>query len=303
MRFLAVALLLGLTLATAEKACAQAGRSTGGVDDDMVLIPAGRLTMGTIGDSGAPSDIARMLAGMEKPQHAVDVPAFRLARRAVTRGDFARFVAATGHEAKGCEVFDGASWTNPETASWKSPGFPQTDRDPVVCVSPADARAYMDWLATLTGRAYRLPSEAEWEYAARAGTGGQRYWSKAADQCLHANGATRTYRDHFPKEPDFNRACADGFVFTAPVGSFRANPWGLYDMLGNVWQWTADCGNQTYRGAPADGSAWRSGACENQTYRGGGWYDGPWLLRYSMRNGNRATARSNGVGFRLASDA
>lgn len=301
MRTLVAVLLIGSVLAAADAARAQ-GRATGGVDDDLVLIPAGRLMMGSAGDSGAASDIARMLSGMEKPLHRVDIPAFHLARRTVTRGDFARFVAATGHEAKGCEVFDGTNWTKPEAASWEDPGFPQTDRDPVVCVSPADARAYMDWLTTRTGRVYRLPSEAEWEYAARAGTRGQRYWSKATDQCLHANGASRTYRDHFPREPDFNGFCADGFVFTAPVGSFRANPWGLYDMLGNVWQWTADCGNRDYRGAPTDGGAWRTGRCEDQTYRGGGWYDGSWLLRYSMRNGNSATARSNGVGFRLASD-
>jgi ketosteroid isomerase-like protein len=104
----------------------------------------------------------------------------------------------------------------------------------------------------------------------------------------------------FPKEPEVNRACADGYVFTSPVESFRPNAWGLYDMLGDVWQWTADCLHQNYIGAPSDGSVWTTGSCRWRIYRGASWYDGPWLVRSAMRNGGRLDGRYNGVGFRLA---
>ena len=206
----------------------------------------------------------------------------------------------TGYGANGCNVWDGFNWTFQATASWRKPGFEQTDRDPVVCVSINDANAYIAWYSRTMGKSYRLPSESEWEYAARAGTTTSRYWGDdIAQQCLYADGSSLEYSKAFPQEPDVNRACTDGFLHTSPVGSFRQNPWGLYDMLGDVWQWTADCAHKGYVGAPTDGSAW-TGTCKYHRYRGGSWYDGPSYLRAAMRNGGLPDQGYNGVGFRLA---
>src|SRR5262249_28192658 len=137
-----------------------------------------------------------------------------------------------------------------DARDWQSPGFAQTDRHPVVCVSRADAQDYARWLAQRTSQPYRLPSEAEWEYAGRAGTTTARYWgpapgptagptagnAAAGEVCEYANVADRMYLRamNFGQDPRYNFACTDGNVYTAPVGSYRPNAFGLYDMLGNV---------------------------------------------------------------------
>ena len=107
-------------------------------------------------------------------------------------------------------------------------------------------------------------------------------------------------RKDIPAGTDINRSCSDGFVYTSPVASFKPNAWGLYDMLGDVWQWTADCLHKNYLGAPRDGRAWIAPGCTSYVYRGGSWYDGPWLLRSAQRHAGSATEAYNGVGFRLA---
>jgi formylglycine-generating enzyme required for sulfatase activity len=269
--------------------------------DNMMVIPAGHFMMGSTPAEATRDKVAPEFAALQYPQHAVSVPSFLLAKHDVTRGEFAAFVTATAYVAAGCNVWNGFTWTMVATASWKSPGFDQTDRDPVVCVSLADVDAYARWYSQKMGRTFRLPSEAEWEYAARAGRSTSRYWGDdSAQQCTYANGSSLTYGKKFPQEPDINRACADGYVYTSPVGSFQPNAWGLYDMLGDAWQWTSDCAHKGYDGAPADGSAWMTGKCTSHFYRGGSWYDGPWLLRAATRNGGKTGDRYNGVGFRLA---
>ena len=281
--------------------------------DDMARIPAGRFVMGATPEDAARDHVIPVIAEGERPRHEVAIAAFRLARHAVTRREFARFVAATGYAPEpGCQVWYGElrSGRRP-AASWRDPGFPQTDRHPVVCVNRADIDAYIAWLNRMTGRAYRLPSEAEWEYAARAGAAASRAWGdRLARQCDFANGAAREYARRlpepafylkdFPDSPDANRDCTDRYVFTAPVGAFRPNAFGLYDMLGNVWQWTADCRRGGYVGAPADGRPWIEPGCVGAVWRGGAWYDGPWLLRHTLGKNGRLTDRDNGVGFRLA---
>ncbi len=269
--------------------------------DDMAVIPAGHFMMGSTPADATRDKVAPEFAALQYPLHAVSVPSFLLAKHDVTRAEFGAFVSATAYVSSGCNVWNGFTWAMVATASWQSPGFDQTDRDPVVCVSLADVDAYARWYSQKMGRMFRLPSEAEWEYAARAGTTTSRYWGDdSAQQCTYANGSSMTYGKKFPQEPDINRACADGYVYTSPVGSFQANAWGLYDMLGDVWQWTSDCAHKGYDGAPADGSAWMTGKCTSHFYRGGSWYDGPWLLRAATRNGGKIGDRYNGVGFRLA---
>ena len=161
-----------------------------------------------------------------------------------------------------------------------------------------EARSYAEWLSRETGEAYRLPSEAEWEYVARAGTETARYWGDSdIAQCRHANGADAAA---LQKYPDWITAsCSDGYSESAPVGSFEPNAFGLYDVLGNVWEWTLDCWNERYSGAPVDGSAWESGDCTTRVSRGGSWENTPERLRSAMRARDPEEFRSRTGGFRV----
>jgi formylglycine-generating enzyme required for sulfatase activity len=178
----------------------------------------------------------------------------------------------------------------------------QDDTHPVVCVSWEDASAYAAWLTRRSGRNYRLLTEAEWEYAARAGTTTPRYWGDDANEsCAYANTADL---DAFRQVPDAINwpfaNCSDGRAHTAPVGSYRPNRFGLHDMLGNVWEWTQDCWNVNYTAAPADGSAWAAGDCFMRVVRGGSWDDSPPGVRAAYRVGSPVVIRVYGRGFRVA---
>jgi formylglycine-generating enzyme required for sulfatase activity len=156
------------------------------------------------------------------------------------------------------------------------------------------------WLSGRIGKAYRLPSEAEWEYATRATTTPSqqpRYYfgNNALDLCKYANGADES------SSFSWKNHCKDGFPYTSPVGSFQPNGFGLYDMLGNVWNWTEDCWNDTYNGGPADTSAWTRGDCSRRVVRGGSWDDSPVNLRSAYRAmGPSADGRGSSYGFRVA---
>ena len=156
---------------------------------------------------------------------------------------------------------------------------------PVINVSWNDMQLYVKWLSERTGRTYRLPTEAEWEYAARAGTATKYSWGNDIGRNLaNCNGCGSQW--------DVNR--------TAPVGSFPANAFGLHDMHGNVWERVLDCWNGSYRGAPADGSAWLSGRCGQRVLRGGSWLNYSGDLRSANRHWNGPGYRSSGSGFRVA---
>jgi len=205
---------------------------------------------------------------------------FYLGKYHVTRGQYAVFAKETGRTVG-------------------APSFEQTDAHPVVNVSWDDARAYVAWLSQRTGQGYRLPSEAEWEYAARAGTQTARYWGDSADQqCLFANGRDQA---HSPggKLPEVVQ-CSDGFKYTSPVGSFRPNGFGLHDMLGNAWQWVQDCYTPNYGSAPSDGSADETGDGSSRVLRGGSWSYGPGWLRAGFRFGVGPGLRFIDFGFRVA---
>jgi formylglycine-generating enzyme required for sulfatase activity len=171
---------------------------------------------------------------------------FAVARYPVTRGEFAAFVNTTGHKMDGgAYVWNGKEWKTDPSKSWRDPGFSQDDRHPVVCVSWKDAQAYIEWLREKTGKVYRLPSEAEWEYAARAGTVTPFWWGKSItpDQANYdgnyvykGGGSKGAYREK-----------------TVPVNSFEASPWGLYQVHGNVWEWCEDRWHDDYNGAPGWG--------------------------------------------------
>ena len=173
----------------------------------------------------------------------------------------------------------------------------------MVCVSHDDALAYIAWLNQRTGGGYRLPSEAEWEYAARAGTETARYWGDSMEQAhLYANMADESLRKHMG--PAGARRSFidgdDGYVFTSPVGSFRANGFGLHDMLGNVWEWCADAWHGSYEGAPTDGSAWAAGGSAARVLRGGSWIGLARIVRAACRYGFEPVVRIVYIGFRCA---
>jgi TPR repeat protein len=181
---------------------------------------------------------------------------------------------------------------------------------PVINVSWDDAKQYVGWLSRGTGRDYRLPSEAEWEYAARAGTTTERYWGEDANRaCGYGNVYDRTSKSTrsgartscTPPMPwCAHHDCLDGYAKTAPVGSFRANDFGLHDVLGNVYEWVEDCGHLGYKGAPTDSSAWTTGDCNSRVLRGGSWNSPPSVLRTSWRHGGNPVYRGNEGGFRIA---
>ncbi len=221
----------------------------------------------------------------------------------VTRGEYARFVADAGYAARTeCQGYAGETELQRKWRfSWRDPGFPQTDREPAVCIGWNDAKAYVAWLSARTGRRYRLPSEAEWEYAARGGTVTARWWGEGADDgCDAANGADLTAKDRFTDWTVAN--CRDGYRFTAPVGAFRPNGFGLYDTLGNVWQWVEDCFNDGYDDEPPDGAPRLTGDCRRRMMRGGAWHSHPRYLRSASRRSGLAGVGVAAYGFRVARD-
>ena len=154
------------------------------------------------------------------------------------------------------------------------------------CASAMRTQAYAAWLARHTGRDYRLPTEAEWEYAARAGSSTARYWGDDRKQaCRYANVADETLRRVMNEAADPQRFFPgdDGFAFTSPVGTFLPNGFGLYDMLGNVWEWTADAWHDDFVNAPKDGSAWITTGGSSWVVRGGSWFGNPWVVRAGHR--------------------
>ena len=176
---------------------------------------------------------------------------------------------------------------------------------PVVNVSWEDTQAYLAWLSAETGEEYRLLTEAEWEYVARAETENARYWGESeAAQCRYANGYDQATHADAEYTSDWEEPvpCSDAYVVTAPVGSFEPNPFGLYDVIGNVQEWTEDCWNDGYAGAPVDGSAWRTGDCSQRSPRGGSWDLSPFFLRsaFHIRWSSDSRSRDSSIGFRVA---
>jgi formylglycine-generating enzyme required for sulfatase activity len=209
-------------------------------------------------------------------------------------------------------------WSEKQGRSWRDPGFPQNGSQPALCISFNDVHSYVAWLARKTGKAYRLLTEAEWEYAARARTepgAYPRYWfgNEEKDLCRYGNGLDQTakneiagFKDLFKdliagfKDLKFTPTpCNDGYAYTSPVGSFPANGFGLYDMLGNAWTWTEDCYHGNYIGAPSDGLAWTSGDCNNRVVRGASWVESSWQLRAARRFGWYSIGRASNVGVRV----
>lgn len=232
---------------------------------EMVEIPAGSFNMGSPDSEPGRDDT-------ERPAHKVTIKRFALGLYEVTFAEYDAFALATGRKL-------------PDDEGWGR------ERRPVINVSWDDAQAYAQWLSERAGKRYRLPTEAEWEYAARAKTTTTRFWGdNPADACQYAN------------VEDESHKCTDGYQYTAPVGAFKSNDFGTYDMLGNVWEWVQDCYYANYQGAFTDGAAWEENGCAGRVVRGGCWGYRPGGVRSAFRHWDRPGSRLDVIGFRLAQD-
>ncbi len=251
-------------------------------------------------------------AAREQPARTVVIArAYAIGRTEVTRDAFARFVAATGWKPDGpCSFLADPATARYDTDmahNWMHPGFAQTGRHPVVCVDVADAEAYARWLSAATGRHFRLPSNTEWEYAARAGTTTTVWWgdTPGAATCRYANvrdaGSVGRSTGGLV-DPASVMPCDDRHATTAPVASFAPNPWGLYDMIGNVWEMTLDCLNADQRGAPTDARPRDTGTCTSHIDRGASWGNTPKYVRAAAQHPDLIGARTAVLGFRLVED-
>jgi formylglycine-generating enzyme required for sulfatase activity len=257
----------------------------------------------------------------EHPRHRVQVKSLYIGRHEVTVAQFRRFVDETGyvtdaeagtpapekrdmrHGARGgYTVDDEGNWILNHNINWRDPGLPQTDEHPVVIVSWNDAQAFCRWLSVKSGRRVRLPSEAEWEYACRGATDTLYWWGDHPESIGNvANLADRQAKQMYPKwAPMGFLNTDDGNLYAAPVGSYGANPLGLHDMLGNVFEWCEDVYHPTYDGAPSDGTA-RTEPSESghRVFRGGGWGNGPRGSRCAARAEHSAGFRGSDHGFRV----
>lgn len=275
----------------------------------LALVPPGRFQL------GSPGDAPEVDAGSgESPGVTIALTRpFYAASREITVAEFRRFVEATGAEpAPGCRVWSGGQWVNDRGRSWRDPGFalPPRDDEPVVCVNWDDARAYTDWLSKESGKRYRLPSEAEWEYLARGGTPFPRYWGERdsaedvvlAQACDYANVYDTSAVDalHLPWP---NARCSDRAVGVAPVARYQPNAFGVYDIIGNVREWVMDCFTASYAGRPEDGRAWTwQGGCERKGVRGGSWASRPRSARAPARGAEPTAQRQSDLGFRVVRD-
>lgn len=270
----------------------------------MIVVPHGRFLMGAIPDDGeASSD--------EQPRHPVQFErGFALSRYEITVGEFRRFVEATGYVTRASRrghslTYDARSgnFVRASGVDWRMgyDGRPAADDMPVLHVTARDAEAYAAWLSEQTGAHYRLPSEAEFEYALRAGGRGRFPWGDGPPPLQQANLAGG--KDVSPQGRHWQNAFVgygDGWWGPAPVGRFRANAFGLYDMDGNVSEWVADCWHRGYRRAPGNGAAWVNPGCRTRMYRGGNWSSAPVQVRASWRTSGGVDVTSAWVGFRLA---
>lgn len=276
----------------------------------MVVVPKGTFRMGAdAGEDGRP----------EGPAHQVTIARrFALGAREVSNAEYELFLKETRRQpTPGCRWFDPKTGkVDPDPASnSRHPGPGAGDGKPnmpVVCVSWTDARDYAAWLARKTGKPYRLPSEAEWEWAARGGTSGDYFWGASIDQgCAYAN----TLDEDGMKAGTFavfsagngpmpSAKCSDGHAGVAPVGSYKPNAYGLYDMIGNVWEWTQDCYVAPYAAdAPTDGRAYEAkGQCPRRAVRSGSWMSTPFRNRVTWRGRDPEDQVTWIFGFRVARD-
>lgn len=267
---------------------------------EMIVVPAGRFTIGSpASEPGRGAD--------EGPQTEIEISSpLAVSRHEVTRGQYEAFVRATRRAISGNCITDrrkSGDWKPDPPTNFRDPGYTQTDKHPVACVTWDDAKAYAGWLNSKTGATYRLLSEAEWEYLARAGSTTAYPWGeKAAGGCAFMNGTDATFRkkySHLPYVKSELEACSDGVLNTAPVGSYRPNAFGIHDMIGNVGEWVEDCSAASYEGIDTKATP-RTGDCAKHVVRGGSWGTIARQLRSAERLNYAPTDADDSIGIRVA---
>jgi formylglycine-generating enzyme required for sulfatase activity len=239
----------------------------------------------------------------EGPVREVCMDGFWLGKNEVTVGQFRAFVDITGYrteaEREGFSWTYHGEWVKKAGYTWGKTGFPQNDNHPVVNVSLNDAKAMAKWLMEQSGQTFRLPTEPEWEYACRAGASTIRFWGDDPQEaCRYANIADLDARDKFPAWMVHD--CRDGYVFTAPAGSYRPNSFGLYDMLGNVWEWCENIHDSSTSKSTGKNSLIRTSDGFNNVIRGASWYSRPEHDRCANRDYvHSPSRRGTDLGFRL----
>ena len=281
---------------------------------ELVVLKPGTYLMGADAEEGRIRGLPSDLAAREQPRHAVTIArAVAFGRYEITVDQFAAFATGAGYSPEpGCWEFTGSGWSFDKSRSWRDAKLGQGAGHPVTCVSWHDAEAYALWLSRQTGKAYRLPSEAEWEYAARGGTQGA-YWfgTDRAAICRYVNLGDQDTEARFHwlgrptnlELPWVPEDCHDGFATTSPVDSKSPNPFGVYGVLGNVMEWAADCWHDDYRGGPNGQEArLTSGDCAYRVMRGQGWVAIAGSARSAFRRKMAATDRRFTFGIRVVRD-
>lgn len=248
----------------------------------------------------------------DEKQHRVTLTkGFYLGKTEVTVGQFRKFITATAYKTdadknaggvNGCNAMINADgkrkWGWKPGSNWQSPGFKQSDDMPVVCVSWNDTQAYIRWLSSETGQTYRLPTEAEWEYAARADSRSSRFWGDDPKKaCRYANVADQSEDGDFSW--DSKHECSDGYYYSSPIGNFKPNNFVLYDMIGNVWEWCHDWYDKDYYSNSPSTDPAGPNTGSGRVIRGGGWYDFAGNCRSANRVRGTPDGRSVSGGFRL----
>lgn len=302
--FAAPALLLLLSAcANFQQTTMQPGQTFQDCADcpEMVVVPPGDFAMGR--DGGINEE------RYEGPVRQVSIGySFAVGRLEITNAQYRQFIDDSGHEsAADCWSWTGETWAPTPGSSWKDHGYgePPKDNEPVACVDWDDAKAYVAWLAAKTGKPYRLLTEAEWEYAARAGRPETLYaWGDdETEGCREANFYDEAGATSDIPRPAPNVACNDGFVGPSPVGSLAPNPFGLHDMTGNVWEWVEDCYAMPYPAtAPTDGSAQTTEGCDRKSVRGGAWSSAITWQVPTFRGRDPVDRISHIFGLRVARD-
>lgn len=269
---------------------------------EMVVVPPGAFAMGF---DGGEQD------RFEGPVRQVQIAAgFAAGRFPVTNAEYARFIDDSGHQSgRGCRYWDTERGEMRQSSdnNWRDPGHgrPIRDNEPVVCVSWVDSKAYARWLSVQTSQAYGLLTEAQWEYLARDGASTLYPWGDdPAQACKFANVGDHAARQAVGQSTAWPHAdCDDGFVSLAPVDAFPANGFGVFDLIGNSWEWVEDCYLVPYPALPVDGSAVQAeGPCDRRSVRGGSWITKPFRQRPSWRGRDPENHLSFIFGFRVARD-
>jgi formylglycine-generating enzyme required for sulfatase activity len=268
---------------------------------EMVIIPPGSFTQGY--DGG-------LEERYEGPRREITISySFAIGRFEVTQAQYRTFIETSGYEASvGCFMWNGVSADFIDAHGWEDPdyGRPPADDEPVACLNWTHVDAYVSWLAAHTGQPYRLVSEAEWEYVARAGRSSDTSYVWGEDEsevCLHGNVLDQSAARAQPELPMPAAPCDDGYPGIAPVGQFSANPFGVYDITGNVWEWLQDCYVMPYPDdAPTDGSAYINEECERRAVRGGSWISTMFWQRPTFRGRDPEDLTSRIFGLRVARD-